>query len=748
MLTLRVVRTAFRVVRLLILAGLAGALTGALMLPIAGGAGIALRNSARAFNSMRTPELGQLPVRSEILDRRGHVLAYYYGRGIDRVPVPFASIAPVMRHAIVAIEDSRFYHHGAIDFRGTIRALVNNLAHRPVQGGSTLAQQYVKNVEILSAADPQQAFTSATADTLGRKLRELRMAARVEARMSRNQILTGYLNVAYFGSQAYGIEMAAQRYFSTHAAGLTLPQAALLAGIVENPAVYDPLANPAAALARRGIVLTRMAQLGYITGAQQQAAQRQPLGLQPSLPQTGCTGPAARKAAFFCDYVLAVLRRDAGFRQAWARLNGTGGLRIFTTLDPRDQRAAQSAVDYQLPPPPSRVNPGRNAAAEVLLQPGTGKVRAIAIDRPYGTGPHQTMVDYAVESPYDGGEGVQIGSTGKVYTLVTALEQGIPFGFTRHVNGTAVLDGFTDCKGRPAGDSGGVPGRWSLTNDQGELNSATYTLYLGTTLSINTFYAPLERQVGLCSTVRTAARMGLRRADGTSLLASEGRRGHRGYVPSADNVPSFTLGSVNVAPIDVAASDATLASRGIYCHPIVISKIVTTTGARLPVESAGCHRVLSARIADAANYVLQGDLTSLGTAPNDAIGRPAASKTGTSDSYTSAFFVGYTPDLIGAVWAGNPLSPFRYPMQGYPGSCWRGGCPGFMYGSMAPGGIWQLTFLHARLARPARSFVPLPAADPLFAKGSGQSVPAPRKPRKKPPPKKKPPGGGGTPPGG
>ncbi len=752
--TFRPFRTAGLLGQLLALSAVAGVLAAALVVPAVATAGIALRNSARAFNSLPTPELGQLPVRSEILDRRGHVLAYYYGRGVDRVPVPFRAIAPVMRRAIVAIEDNRFWHHGAIDFVGTLRALVNNLEHKPVQGGSTLTQQYVKNVEILSAPNPQQAFLTATADTVGRKLRELRMAVRVEHQMSRYQILAGYLNVAYFGSQAYGIEMAAQRYFSTHAADLTLPQAALLAGIVQNPSLYDPLADPAAALARRNVVLVRMAQLHDITWAQEDAAQRQPLGLHPSVLQTGCSAAQAGSAAFFCDYVLAVLRHDTAFRQAWARLNGIGGLQIYTTLDPQDQQAAQAAVDYQLPPPPSAVNPGANATAEVLLQPGTGKVRAIAIDRRYGTGRHSTTLDYAVESPYDGGEGIQIGSTGKVYTLVTALEQGVPFGYTQHVNGTAVINGFTNCKGQPAGNSNGVPGEWSLTNDQGELNSATYTLYLGTTLSINTFFAPLERKVGLCNTVRTAARMGLRRADGTSLLAADGKPGRPGYQPSADNVPSFTLGSVQVAPIDVAAADATLPARGIYCHPIVITAIQTLSGASLPVESAGCHRVLPTRIADAANYILQGDLTSLGTAANDAIGRPAASKTGTSDNYTSAFFVGYTPDLIGAVWVGNPADPVRYPMQGYPGSCWRGGCPGFMYGSMAPGGIWQLTFMHARLASPAPGFVPLDSADPLFAKGTGQYVPAPPKPKPSPkpkptkpaPPGNQPPGPGGAPP--
>src|SRR5690242_21530425 len=179
---------------------------------------MAVRDSAKQFNTMATPELGQIPVRSEMLDRHGNVLAYYYGRGIDRVPVSYSQIAPAMRQAIVAIEDSRFYKHGAIDFRGTVRALVNNLEHKSVQGGSTLAQQYVKNVEILSAPDPEKAFASATADTVGRKIRELRMAVQVEHTMSKNDILAGYLNAAFFGNQAYGVQVAAQRYFSTSAA--------------------------------------------------------------------------------------------------------------------------------------------------------------------------------------------------------------------------------------------------------------------------------------------------------------------------------------------------------------------------------------------------------------------------------------------------------------------------------------------------------------------------------------------------
>jgi len=278
------------------LAGLAvatGALVAAVVIPAVGVAGIATRNAATKFNTMATPELGQIPVRSEILDRHGHVLAYYYARGIDRVPVTYAQIAPVMRQAIVAIEDSRFYQHGAIDFKGTVRAVINNLEHQPVQGGSTLAQQYVKNVLYLSAPNPQAAFAGATSETLGRKVRELRMAARVEHTMSKNQILAGYLNAAYFGSSAYGIEVAAQRYFSTDASKLTLPQAALLAGLVENPTAYDPINYPKEATARRDQVLQRMVQVGDITQAQADAAGKQPLGLNPSMPQKGCTSSSA-----------------------------------------------------------------------------------------------------------------------------------------------------------------------------------------------------------------------------------------------------------------------------------------------------------------------------------------------------------------------------------------------------------------------------------------------------------------------
>ena len=720
---------------LVALAALGGALVAGLLLPVVGSAGVAVRNAATKFNTMKTPELGQMPVRSEILDRQGHLLAYYYPRGIDRVPVAFTQIAPVMRQAIVAIEDSRFWQHGAIDFRGTVRALVNNLRHQPIQGGSTLAQQYVKNVLILSAPNPQAAFANAAGDTLGRKIRELRMAERVEHTMTKDQVLAGYLNAAYYGNNAYGIQVAAQRYFGTGADRLSLAQAALLAGIVENPAAYNPLAaDGTLALKRRNTVLARMAQLGYITGIQATQAGKQPLGLNPKVPETGCTSASAQTAPFFCDYVLAVIRNDAAYAKVWKQLNGAGGLTIYTTLDRRDQTAAQTAVDHQMPPPPSAVNPGGNAIAEVLVQPGTGNVRAMAIDRRYGYGRGQTTLNYAVGPQYDGTEGVQIGSAGKVYTLVAALRQGVPFGYSQNVGFNATVSGYTNCQGQPTAP-------WQVHNDESE-RGGHYSLYTGTTASINVFFAYLERKVGLCNVVKTAADMGLTWADGRSLLKPDR---HVNQPESADNLPAFTLGAANVAPIDVAAADATLPARGVYCRPVVVSKIVTMSGARLPVESAGCHRVLPARVADAANYVLQGDLTGAGTAPGDGIGRPAASKTGTADQYVSAFFVGYTPDLLGAVWVGNPRG--LIPMTGT-NSCYQsvGYCPGFMYGSMAPGQTWQETFLHARLASPALNFVSLSPSDPLYSLGNG--IVSPNQPKPKPKPRNGGGGNGGGGPGG
>ena len=709
-----------------VLSVVAGLLVSWLVLPIAGMAGIATRDAAETFNDLSVPKLSRLPSRSEILNSQGGLIAYYYPNHIYRVPVSYYQIAPSMREAIVAIEDSRFYLHGAIDIRGTMPALAMDLLGGQVQGGSTIAQQYVKNALLLTAADSAQQH-AAVADSAARKIRELRMAAEVEHELTPDQLLAAYLNAAYFENEAYGIEVAAERYFGRPAARLTLTESAMLAGLVQNPAEFDPVANPVAARERRNVVLGRMAQVGYISRAAAAAAERAPLGVRfrPLTLREGCSSAAAANAAWFCDYVTAELAANPAYAAIWRQLNTIGGLKIYTTMNPQDQAAAQNAVNFMLPAPPSAYNPGQNAAAEVLIQPGTGRVEAIAVDRPYGTGAGQDSIDYAVDTAQNGGIGAQTGSSSKLFTLITALKHGIPFGFMLPITSPGVVGSYYNCHG--------ARGPFHVANAEGA-GHGTYSLYTGTTQSINVFYAELERRVGLCNVVKTAVSMGDHRADGSSLLKPAGKPGTAGYQPPADDLPSFTLGSVGVSPMTMAAAYATVAAGGIYCAPVAISEITTAGGRQLPVASAGCHRVFSAAVAAAATYILRGVLTS-GTAKGDGVKRngvyiPQAGKTGTANSFEFAAFGGYTPKLAGFVSMFNPTGPAEHPMIG-DASCYRapgGGkdCPGSVYGATA-GQIWQLTFETADLGRTVGSFPGVPRSSAYFSKGTGQSPPGKRR---------------------
>lgn len=717
----------------------AGLLAGAIALPAVGVVGVVARDTAKTFNTLPVPALGQLPLRSEILDRDGNLIAYYYPGGTaanpggtDRVPVPYSQIAPVMREAIVAAEDARFWHHGAFDPKGALRAMLNDLNGNATQGGSDLAQQYVKNALVLTARTPAEQ-QAATAPTPARKIIELRMAANVEHELTRPQLLAAYLNAVFFDNEAYGIEVAAERYFSTTAAHLTLTQAAMLAGMVEFPDLYDPLVYPNNTRLQRNRVLSSMRQQGYITMAQARAAVKKPLGLHGDVGaaslQSGCAARSARDSAYFCDYVLAVMRDDPAYATAERALNLTGGLKIYTTLSPTDQHAAEKAVNYIAPPYSEEYNPNRDVDTEVLIQPGTGHVRAIAVNRPYGTdkAAGQSEIDYAVNSEYDGGQGVQTGSSSKIFTLITALKEGVPFGFNLKIVSPSVLTGYTNCQGEDTGP-------FSVTNSEGA-GKGIFTLYNGTTGSINVFYAELERKVGLCNVVKTAVSMGMTRANGISLLKGVGNPKHPGtYQYPADDIPSFTLGSVNVSPMNMADAYATVDDGGTYCQPIAISRIVTAKDQSLPVMSADCHRVMPKQVAYAANDILQGVITD-GTASSPysrAIGIPAAAKTGTANGGFYAAFAGYTPRLAGYVSVFNPTDPETGGAMMGEDSCYREvvgdlACPGQMYGDDAPGATWQYTFLHLLRTLGHPSFIA--PTDPLFfSLGSGVNSPTPKKP--------------------
>ena len=255
--------------RLIVMAVLGGVLAAAIALPVVAGTGILVRNTSDSFTTLSIDSSG-LPQRSAIYDANGKLITYVYGvdlgqtmsyTGVDRQPVAYNQISPNVLTAIVAIEDDRFWTRGALDIRGTLRALVNDLEHKPIQGASTLEQQYVKNVLILQSLNDTAAQQAATVDTISRKIQQLRMAVQVAHSMSKQQILAGYLNDSYYGSGAWGIEAAAETYFNTTAAKLTMVQAATLAGIVENPSAYDPLINPTLSVERRNTVLARITQM-------------------------------------------------------------------------------------------------------------------------------------------------------------------------------------------------------------------------------------------------------------------------------------------------------------------------------------------------------------------------------------------------------------------------------------------------------------------------------------------------------
>jgi membrane peptidoglycan carboxypeptidase len=704
------------VARLLVMTAAAAVLLAATALPVVGLIGIVARDTANTFNTLTVGTLGVAPSRSVVYSSNGKVITDLYPNHIYRVPVHYNQIAPVMRDAIVAIEDSSFFQQGALDPRGTLRALLHNSGAGGLQGASTLAQQYVKNVRVLQAQTPAE-YNAAVDPNLQRKIQQLRIAVDVEHQMSPNDLLAAYLNVAFFSHGAYGIEVASEVYFSEHASQLTLPQAALLAGLVQAPSAYDPVAYPTNALSRRATVLARMQQLHYISKADELATDKAPLGLKMSSAPVaqGCAAGVAASEAFFCDYVQHVLEID--YPKVWQEINTTGGLAIYTTLNMKDQLAADAAVNY-VQPRNSGMNPGHNADTEVLIQPGTGDVKAIAVNRVFG----QDDIDYAVNSPYGGGAGVQTGSSSKIFTLITALAQGKPFGYPIKVKAPASVGPYTNCKG------GYVPPA-AFVNAEGPSNGTEiWMMNQATVDSINLYFANLEQQVGLCNVVKTAVDMGMTRADGTSLLKyDKALGGSAGY--SADNISSFTLGSVYVSPMSMAAAYASVAARGWYCSPQAIVKIqVIASGQTLPVKPAQCHRAMPQGVADAANYILQGVLNVPGaTAAGRGIpGHQAAAKTGTANNGYYAAFAGYTPTLAGYVSVFNPTNPTGAGAMLGSNSCYQDlsgeSCPGQMFGDNAPGATWEYTFLRASLGQDV-SFVTPPGS--FFSLGNGLGAPKP-----------------------
>ena len=655
----------------------AGMLVAGAALPFVGGAGVATRTAIEDYEALpsqlTTPPL---PQRSRILAADGSVIATIYEQ--NRVEVPLSAVAPVMRQAIVAIEDRRFYEHGGVDLRGTLRALVGNTAGTgSTQGGSTLTQQYVKNVFVESAATPAEA-ADARARTITRKLKELRYAVALERVLTKDQILERYLNIAYFGAGAYGIEAASLRYFSVHASKLTLAEAATLAGAVQQPVAYDPLRNPNSSQRRRVQVLNAMADVGYITRAAALAAGKIPTKafLKPSSTRNGCT---TSYAPFFCDYVYRELRNDPAFGATPAdreQLLRRGGLTIRTTLVPAAQRAAQAATDKYIP----RTDPSRKLAAITMIQPSTGQIVAMAENRSWGvSGIGNTTYNFNVGTKDGGSLGAQAGSTFKAFTLAAAFQQNVSPYENIAAPQTATFTGFKNC-------TTGAP--WPPVTIHNSTGAGTFNMLSGTAYSINTYFMALEEKITQCAPVAVATSMGLTRGNGSPLQAN----------------PTFTLGTDEVTPLGMASAYATFANHGVRCEPVAILQVTDRDGKDLPVPQTACTRVLDRQVADSVTSVLSqvidGPLPGR-TGKAMSLGRDAAGKTGTINNSAAVWFIGFTPDLAAAVATYDPRGGYGHPMQNI---TIGGHYFAQVFGSTLPGPIWRQAMLGALATTPKTPF--------------------------------------------
>ncbi|SCL41726.1 Membrane carboxypeptidase (penicillin-binding protein) [Micromonospora pallida] len=581
-------------------------------------------------------------------------------------------IAPSMQHAMVAAEDNRFYQHRGVDPKGVVRAFVANSQSGGVsQGASTLTMQYVRMALRDSATTPHE-VQAATAQTSIRKVREMRLALDVEKQMSKEDILERYLNSAYFGHRAYGIYAAAQIFFSKKPKDLTPVESATLAGLVKSPSEYDPVTSDQKdATGRRNYVLTRMSQLGYLSPEAAAQASTEPLRIDQSDPRNDCASiPQQHNSlGFACDYLKNWWSAQPAFGEnRLERIDELrrGGYRIVLSIDPKIQKAAEQNIDAE----GSTGSP--YAHGLVVAEPGTGRVKAMAVNRTYSLDTSENPptsnpeADPKVKAnfpntvaPLLGGgslPGYQAGSTFKMFPMLAALDAGMPLSTSfnaPHRYRSEIYDG------------------WAPSNASGAM-SGTQTMWSGFGKSVNTYFVWLEERVGADRAVRLAEQLGLRwRTDVDR---------HHASPEKAKTWGAFTLGVSDATPLELANAYGAIAADGRYCEAIPVLSITTRDGTpatyRTPsgltreVAKPRCRQVVDAGAARAATDAARcptGDSPARGgcggwsTADSvrGTVGRPVAGKTGTTDSTRSAWFVGYTPELAAASFIADPDNPFN-----------------------------------------------------------------------------------------
>ncbi|HKU11889.1 MAG TPA: transglycosylase domain-containing protein [Sinomonas sp.] len=648
-----------KIIAFLGVSAICGVLVAGLMVPAAAVTGSAANGSVQFFNSLPS-ELTVTPPGqvTKILASDGSQIATLFNE--NRTPLKLDQMSPNIKNAIVSIEDYRFYEHGGVDPAGILRALVSN-ARGSKQGASTLTQQYVTNVinENLVAQGKDADVVLNGQKGVGDKLREMKLAIALEKQYSKDQILEGYLNIVFFNRNAYGIQAASQYFFSVDAKDLTLPQAATLAGLVNSPSLYDPIANPDASMKRRNLVLDAMLQHGYINQQQHDDAVKAPIGTKVNPPQQGC--PYSSQAQYFCDYVVHQIENDPAFGQTVDERDQKlyrGGLTIKTTLDPRLQGPAQAQVDST-----AGANPDKWGASLVTVQPGTGKVLAMAQNtrmlKDQGSG-FVTTYNFNVDrkdangNDIGGAGGMQPGSTMKPVTLAAWLSEGKPT--NQIVDASKRRYGInypwkTTCGKVNGWFDSTVAGSDDLQNDEPQWYRPM-SVREGIYQSINT--ATFASAAGLndfCDIQRAADAMGMHDGDGGNKKLDLATLGN-------------LLGGMNVAPMTMASAFATFASNGTYCTPISITDVIDSQGKKIGGQDPTCQQsALKPDVAKAATNVLQ-DVLTKGSGYNikDSSGQtiklgvPDAAKTGTNNFNSQTWVVGYTRGLATASFFGEALN--------------------------------------------------------------------------------------------
>lgn len=582
-------------------------------------------------------DLTALPQMSKIYAGDGKtLLAQFYTQ--NRQVVALKDISDKMQKAVVAREDRRFLDHSGIDPQGIARAFVNTYIKKgDTQGGSTLTQQYVKNVlmdQALSAGDPITAY-HAREETISRKLREMLIAIQLEKDHSKAEILQGYLNIAQFGVNTYGVQTAAQRYFSKDAKDLNLREAATIAAVTKNPAHYDPTVDPEQSEFQRNIVLNQMEKYGFATPEEVKEAKSVSVkdSLHPSTVQIGCQ--TAGNAAYFCDYVVRTIMTNPVFGKTAAdrrRLLYQGGLRIYTTLDVTAQNDAYNAMVRHLP----IGDPSGLAIMMAAVRPGTGEILAMAQNRNYTAGggdDNSTSINYSVGQELGGGTGFGIGSTFKPINLVAWMMSGRKITQPLRTSLYYPINSFA-CSTKKFGT-------WHVQNAFGTTVNPETPLH-ALNFSHNTTQASMGQIMGLCQVGKAMEALGYQNA-----MTSE-----QDVMKNLE--PTMLIGTKNTSPLSMATTYATIAARGKRCTPIAISKMYSPDGKEMKIPSANCTQTLDPDLAETAAYAMNKNVTAgIANMAQLADGRMTYAKTGTNEDI-SISGGGFIPQLSAFVLVSNP----------------------------------------------------------------------------------------------